>query len=91
MERRLATDTNKAVARRKEGRSGLIDLRHRPSDTTMAGAVFLGTTGAYLAGPVGAVTGLVLGGLAGSALDFALAHRQESTPPRSDDDTPRSA
>ena len=38
----------------------------------MGGAIFGGTTGAFVAGPLGAAVGLALGGAAGEALEHLL-------------------
>ena len=42
---------------------------HGPSPVVMSGIAIGGTTGPFMAGPVGASLGMVIGGVAGKAID----------------------
>ncbi len=61
------------------GKSDKKDRRYvrRPSPSAMGGAMFGGVMGSAL-GPLGAATGLVIGGLVGEAVDRHYGRDRES-------------
>jgi hypothetical protein len=61
-------NTNGSTNVSRNSATGHYGLK-RPSNVTMSGVIFGGTTGAYIGGPIGAVLGIVIGGVAGEAIE----------------------